>query len=45
MMFAYDSLGSISRIQINQQEFPSRLIEIFTNLVTILHEISIIDSS
>jgi hypothetical protein len=39
-MFAYDLLGSISRIQINQQEFPSRLIEIYTNLVTILYIIS-----
>jgi hypothetical protein len=40
MMFVYDSLGSISKIRINQQEFPSRLIEIYTNLVTILARIS-----
>jgi hypothetical protein len=35
-MFAYDSLGSILKIRINQQEIPSSQIEIYTNLVTIL---------
>ena len=39
MVIADDSLGSILKIRINQQEFPSRHIEIYTNLVTILSEV------
>ena len=41
MMFVYDSLGQIAKTRIDQQEFPSRLIEIYTNLVAICYLINI----
>ena len=38
-----ESLGLISKIRINQQEFSFRLIEIYTNLVTIQYLILMLE--
>jgi hypothetical protein len=39
MVIADDSCDSILNMRLNQQEFPSRRIEIYTKLVNIVHEI------